>query len=294
MELPKCLGIDNDKPGSFKAVTAELDVAICQMTSVDDVAVNVQQILNLLSTLEGPTPDLVCFPENSLYFRIKEGSTIPALDLDDERLRPLMTWAKTRGASLHLGSIPRFGGSGKLFNSSVLIGPDGVARDVYRKIHLFDVDVAGHHPVRESDVFAPGAEPSVIDIKGWKIGCTICYDLRFSELFAVYARAGVDAILIPSAFLVPTGRAHWEILTRARAIESQAYILAAAQGGLHADGRGNSRATYGHSIIVDPWGEVVETLPDDFGEKRVLRARLTRKRITQVRAQIPMSQHRRL
>lgn len=270
-----------------------LDVAVLQLTSIDDVSKNVSTIMGLLASLEASVPDLICLPENSLYLRLKEGASIPSLSLDDVRLLPLCEWARKFQTSIHLGSIPR-AESEKLFNSSVIIGPDGVPRDVYRKIHLFDVDVVGHKPVRESDVFSAGVGPAVIDVCGWRVGLTICYDLRFAELFLEYARAGVDLILIPSAFLVPTGKAHWEILTRARAIESQAYVVAAAQGGVHSDGAGHSRATYGHSIIVDPWGEVIETLPDDFGERRVLRAKLSKERIAKVRSQIPMNSHRRL
>jgi predicted amidohydrolase len=270
-----------------------LNVAVLQLTSIDDVAKNVATIIGLLASLEADVPDLICLPENSLYFRVKEGEAIPSLAFDDGRLEPLRAWARKFKTTLHLGSIPRAVGE-KLFNSSVLILPDGSLSDVYQKIHLFDVDVAGHKSVRESDVFAHGPAPAIIEVAGWKIGCTICYDLRFAELFSQYAKAGVDLLLIPSAFIVPTGKAHWEILTRARAIESQAYVVAAAQGGIHTDGLGNSRGTYGHSIIVDPWGEVVETLPDDFGSKRVLRARLSKERIAKVRAQIPMSSHRRL
>ncbi len=270
-----------------------LDVAVLQLTSIDDVSKNISLIMKHLATLEANVPDLVCLPENSLYFRLKEGSAIPALSLDDVWLLPLYDWALRFRTSIHLGSIPR-AETGKLFNSSVLIGPDGVPRDVYRKIHLFDVDVAGHKPVRESDVFSAGTGPAVIDVCGWRVGLSICYDLRFAELFSEYARLGVDLILIPSAFLVPTGKAHWEILTRARAIESQAYVVAAAQGGIHSDGAGHSRETYGHSIIVDPWGEVIETCVDEFDACRVLRAKLSKERIAMVRSQIPMSSHRRL
>lgn len=272
-----------------------LDVAVLQLTSVDDVSKNVSEILRLLATLESSPPDLVCLPENSLYLRLREGDRIPSIALDDSRLEPLREWARRFGSVIHLGSIPReVGGLSKLFNSSVVIGADGVVRDAYQKIHLFDVDVTGHKPVRESDVFSPGPGPAILEVRGWKIGLTICYDLRFAELFLEYARAGVDLILIPSAFLVPTGQAHWEILTRARAIESQAYVVAAAQGGVHKNDAGASRSTYGHSIVIDPWGEVIETLPDDFGDRRILRARLSKARIAQVRAQIPMASHRRL
>lgn len=276
------------------AATDFLDVAVLQLTSIDDVAHNVSEILRLLATLEKSPPHLVCLPENSLYLRLREGERVPSIELDDERVAPLREWARRFGCAIHLGSAPRSDGSSKLFNSSVMIGSDGVARDVYQKIHLFDVDVVGHKPLRESDVYAPGRAPAVLELHGWKIGLSICYDLRFAELFLEYARASVDLILIPAAFLVPTGRAHWEILTRARAIESQAYVVAAAQGGLHRNDAGQTRVTYGHSIIVDPWGEVIETLSDDFGDRRVLRARLSKERIAQVRSQIPMASHRRL
>lgn len=267
-----------------------LDVAVLQLTSVDDVETNVSAVMDLLRGFENEPPDLVSLPENALYFRLKEGAAVQGVPL--EALAPLCEWAAQFRCVIHVGSIP-LSRQGSLFNSTVIIDADGVARDAYQKIHLFDVDVVGHKRVRESDVFTAGGAPAIIDVKGWKVGLSICYDLRFAELFLEYARAGVDLILIPSAFLVPTGRAHWEVLTRARAIESQAYVAAAAQGGTHTDGL-NSRATYGHSIIVDPWGEVVETLPDDFGTRRVLRAQLSKDRIAAVRSQIPMSAHRRL
>jgi len=164
---------------------------------------------------------------------------------------------------------------------------------VYRKIHLFDVDVVGQKPVRESDVFARGTETSVFEIKGWKFGSSICYDVRFPELYLRYAREEVDAILVPAAFLTTTGRAHWEILLRARAIESQAYVLAAAQGGTHQGIKGGTRETHGHSMIVDPWGLIVEEIQDS-SEVRVARATLKVDRIEAVRRQIPMKNHRTL
>lgn len=271
----------------------ELDVAVLQLTSVDDVSANIKNILKLLGGLEGPGPDFVSLPENAIYLRLREGESIPPLALDDSRILELGEWCRERGSHLHVGSVP-VARDGRLYNTSLLIKPDGSVNDVYSKVHLFDVDVAGHKPVRESDVFTHGETHATFTIKGWKFGCAICYDLRFSELFSRYAAEEVDVILIPSAFLVPTGRAHWEVMTRARAIESQAYVLAAAQGGEHKGLDGSTRSTYGHSMIIDPWGEVVQTLPDDFGDRRVLRARLSRERIQKVRAQIPMRNHRRL
>jgi predicted amidohydrolase len=273
---------------------ADLKVAVCQLTSIDDFETNLTQIFSLLLELESDPPALICFPENTLYFRIREGTQPQAVEVSDERIKRLSQWASHFGSVLHIGSVPLKRG-GKLFSSSLVLTPDGAVHDNYQKIHLFDVDVEGHKPVRESDVFAHGAEPAVFSIKGWKFGSSICYDLRFAELYLHYAKLEVDVILIPSAFLVPTGRAHWEILTRARAIESQAYVLAAAQGGVHRGIHGGERATFGHSMVIDPWGRIEATVPEEFNSgQRVLRATLMRDRIVNVRAQIPMKNHRRL
>ncbi len=271
----------------------QLSVAVCQLTSIDDLEANTRKILGLLAELENDVPDLVCFPENALYLRVREGTSIEGLSLDHPSLLKLADWAKKYRSNIHLGSVPLRVGS-DLFNSSLLIREDGTISDSYHKIHLFDVDVVGHKPVRESDVFTHGEGPSVIELKGWKIGSTICYDLRFSELFHYYARLGVDALLIPSAFLVPTGQAHWHVLTRARAIECQAYVLAAAQGGSHVGASGGTRKTYGHSVVIGPWGEILAECPEDFGDDRILRVVLERETIESVRKQIPMKNHRRL
>ncbi len=270
-----------------------LRVAVCQLNSVDSVEANLKQIMGLLERLEAEPPDLVCFPENSLYMRVKEGESIGGVDLKGPTLQTISSWAKAHGSVVHLGSVP-VKREGRLYSSSLVITPEGGVHDSYQKIHLFDVDVEGHKPVRESDVFTHGEEPSIFFVKGWKIGGTICYDLRFSELFLRYAQQEVDAILVPAAFLVPTGQAHWEVLTRARAIESQAYVLAAAQGGVHKGINGGSRSTYGHSMIIDPWGVVIQSCNEETSEARILKAELSRDRIKRVRAQIPMKNHRRL
>lgn len=280
--------------GETQAAHPTLKVAVCQLTSVDDVPTNLQQILSLLARLEDDVPDLVCFPENALYFRMREGAPVPGMEAKDEILHVLSHWAKRTGAVVHIGSVPLKRGS-RLFNSSLVLTPDGAVHDNYQKIHLFDVDVEGAKPMRESDVFTHGEVPSVFTVKGWKFGSSICYDLRFSELYLHYAKLEVDALLIPAAFLVPTGQAHWEVLTRARAIECQAYVLAAAQGEVHHGVQGGSRSTYGHSMIIDPWGTVLTETPPGFTEEqRILRATLSRERIARVRAQIPMKNHRRL
>lgn len=268
-----------------------LRVALCQMTSVNDVALNLDSALSQLRELEKDLPDLVCFPENALYLRIREGDKIEGLSLDHPALQTLSDWVVRTGCVVHVGSVPLIQ-QNKLYNSSLLLTADGAIQDSYRKIHLFDVDVEGHKAVRESDVFVHGSDPEVIDVKGWKLGSSICYDMRFPELYLKYAKMGVDVILIPAAFLVPTGKAHWEILTRARAIEAQAYVLAAAQGGAHEGIDGGTRSTYGHSIIVDPWGVVMAERSEDG--PGIVRAELSKGRIASVRKQIPMKNHRRL
>lgn len=277
---------------------SELKIAVCEMTSVNDVDQNFFQILNLLRSAEGGGPvDLVCFPENSLFFKIGD-QQISSIPLDHPHIKSIGEWSKKNNAYVHLGSVPLIQ-DGHVYNASVLIEPSGKASSPYKKIHLFDVDVVGAPSVRESDNFKHGSETSIFEINGWKIGSSICYDLRFSELFSQYAKAGVDLILIPSAFIVPTGRAHWEILLRARAIESQCYVAAAAQGGKHVSASGETRETWGHSMIVSPWGEIEAVCLggdsiDTSVSKRVLRATLSRERIAAVRRQIPMASHRRL
>ena len=274
-------------------MNSELVVAVAQMTSVDDVDANLMQIEALLEEIfkSAKKPRFVGFPENCLYMRIKEGEKIEGFSLSHKAFSRLAEQAKKYDTYLHLGSVPLFVG-GHLYNSSVLISPTGDVKPTYQKMHLFDIQLEGQKAIRESDVFRHGQKPSIIDVDGWRIGETICYDVRFAELFSQYARKEVDVILVPSAFLVKTGEAHWEILLRARAIESQSYLLASAQGGTHQSNLGAMRETYGHTMIVDPWGVVVGQV-----EKRTVGfavTTLSRERIDSLRRQIPMKDHRRL
>jgi predicted amidohydrolase len=289
-------------------VSEYLNVAVCQMTSIDDLEINRSRIFSMLDTLEGECFDLICFPENSIYLRIEETDSFPVFNQSHPLIQDLLNWSVSHQAAIHLGSVP-LTRNGKMFNSSVLLLPNGSIVDLYDKIHLFDVDVLGQKSIRESAVFEAGKSPFVFEYKGWKFGSSICYDIRFAELYVKYAFAEVDVILIPSAFIVPTGRAHWQVLTRARAIESQAYVLAAAQGGVHKSIRGGVRETYGHSMIVDPWGLVLGEFDKDKNKDEVVEeisgaakilgngvmlVTLSRERVRHVRRQIPMSSHRRL
>lgn len=265
-----------------------LKIALTQITSVDDINENLNTILSLLKKLSPGEVSAVFFPENCLYMRLQEGEKINGLDLKHEAFRVLTEWAIGHKTGIHLGSVP-VTENGTLFNGSVWINQSGKVEVTYRKIHLFDIHLENQKPIKESDVFKHGGSPQILALENWKLGQTICYDLRFSELFHYYARQHVDAILVPSAFLVKTGQAHWEVLMRARAIESQCYVIASAQGGLHKSPRGQ-RETYGHSVVIDPWGVVVAELTDS-PEIRVVE--LQKDRIRQVRTQIPMKDHRR-
>lgn len=269
----------------------ELTVATVQMTSVDDVDSNLMQMEALLEDVfAAGSPRLVCFPENCLFLRLIEGQKIEGLTLTHTAFKRLADLAKNYKAYFHLGSVPLYI-EGHLYISSVLVSPEGDVLPTYQKMHLFDIQLEGQKPIRESDVYRHGQKPSIIFVDGWCIGESICYDLRYAELYSHYARKEVDLILVPSSFLVRTGEAHWEVLLRGRAIESQAYVVASAQAGTHQSGQA-LRETYGHSLVVEPWGKIVAEL-----EKRqpgFLLTTLHRDKIEKVRQQIPMKFHRRL
>ena len=255
-----------------------LNVCVAQMQSGENISENLKQICGLLNQV--PDADLVVFPENSLFLRMNRGSSIAGITLADSIFQELQNVVDRHAAVVILGSVPLME-EGHRSNAMVKLEKGVAPTVVYRKIHLFDVDVMGHEPVRESTDFIAGTVPAILDVMGWKLGLSICYDLRFSELYKFYATQEVDAILIPSAFLVPTGRDHWHVLMRARAIESQCYVLAPAQAG----------SRYGHSLIVDPWGKILGELDQGIG---VVSKSLTKEAILKVRAQIPMKMHRKL
>lgn len=266
-------------------------VAICQTTSVDSVEKNLSSMIQQMTEVlkKDPSVRLILFPENVLYMRIREGEAIEGIALDSVYFKKLAQFSLTNKVNIHLGSVPLLI-DGKLYNSSVLITEQAKIESTYQKIHLFDIQLSGQAPIRESDVFAFGKKPETFEIDGWKFGQSICYDIRFSELYSEYAKQKVDAILIPAAFLTKTGEAHWEVLNRARAIENQSYVLSSAQGGVHKSESGQ-RETFGHSIAVDPWGRILQVLSRDVDYFIV---ELKKELIKEVRTQIPMEKHRRL
>lgn len=177
----------------------------------------------------------------------------------------------------------------RCYNTSLLFGPDGALVKRYRKIHLFDVDVPGGLSVRESDTISPGKDVVVADTPLGKVGMSICYDLRFPELYRAQVDQGADLIMVPSAFTLTTGKDHWHALLRARAIETQCWVMAPAQWGIH-DEEGK-RHSYGHSVIIDPWGTIVAECGDGEG---LCYAEIDLDYTAQVRASIPVRNHRRI
>lgn len=210
----------------------------------------------------------------------------------DEDADPVLAAARATAARLglwvQLGSlaIRPAAGDGRFVNRGFLIDGAGAVRARYDKLHLFDVDLASGERWRESAAYAPGAGAVVAETPAGRIGLTICYDLRFPDLYRALSDAGAELLSVPAAFTVPTGVAHWHVLLRARAIEAGAWVIAAAQSGGHADGR----ATYGHSLVVDPWGSVVLDMGEGVG---VGFAEIDPARAADVRTRVPALAHRR-
>jgi predicted amidohydrolase len=202
-------------------------------------------------------------------------------------LQSLIAAAARHRIWVHIGSMPILDeGAEKLANRSIIISPDGAIAARYDKMHLFDVDLASGETWRESSAYIGGEQPVVVQTPLGLMGLAICYDMRFPDMFSAYAKSGVDIITLPSAFTVPTGAAHWHTLLRARAIESAAFVVAAAQCGMHEDGR----QTYGHSLVVDPWGTILLDMGSLPGLAYV---DLDLDTIMRVREQIPVHTNRR-
>jgi len=203
-------------------------------------------------------------------------------------LQSLIAAAARHRIWVHVGSMPILDdGAEKLVNRSIIISPDGAIAARYDKMHLFDVDLASGESWRESSAYVGGEKPVMVQTPLGLMGLAICYDMRFPDLFSAYAKSGVDIITLPSAFTVPTGAAHWHTLLRARAIESAAFVIAAAQCGVHEDGR----QTYGHSLAVDPWGTILLDMGSSPGLACV---DLDLDIIKRVRKQIPVHANRRI
>lgn len=266
-----------------------LRLALAQLTSTDNLESNLKIIETFIARALADGADAVVFPENSLFMRLSSKAELQTIDRDHPALKTLSE--RIRGSKLNVLLTSATANAGlRAKNTTWWLKPDGQIEEAYSKIHMFDVDVPGAPPVRESDHFESGLAPRMIQLNGWKVGLSVCYDLRFAELYLQYAQLA-DLILVPSAFLVPTGEAHWHTLLRARAIENQCYVAAPAQAGEHVSETGVRRHTYGHSLVVDPWGRILIDMEAVPGLQLV---ELNKELIETVRRQIPMSSHRRL
>jgi len=265
-------------------------VALVQMTSTDDVAANLAAAREGLARAADRGAELVALPENFAYLR-REGEPVPcAQGLDGEMVGFLRERARAHRIWLVGGSFPEaVPGEQRTRNTCVVCSPEGEIAAVYRKIHLFDVDLRGEGggAYRESRQVLPGEDVVVAETPFGGIGLSICYDLRFPELYRVQAARGARLLAVPSAFARETGKDHWEVLLRARAIENQAFVLAPAQCGVHH----SDRASHGRSLIVDPWGLVRARAGD---RPAVLVAECDLGEQDRIRASLPALRHRRL
>jgi len=263
-------------------------VAACvQLSSQNDMQANLQVAEGLIKRASDEGADFVAVPENVAFISTKFEEVMANSYVMGEHpaLLSLCEVAAKFGVWLLVGSLAvKEEGSGKLRNRSFLIDDSGEVRSFYDKMHLFDVSVKGGESHRESDKFVAGEKAVLADMPWCRLGMTICYDLRFPELYRQLALGGAEMIAVPSAFTKFTGEAHWHVLLRARAIETGSYVIAPAQVGSHPVGR----ETYGHALIIDPWGEVIA----DAGEgEGVVLAEIDPKRSDDMRQQLPNLQH---
>src|ERR671934_382060 len=256
-------------------------VACVQMTSRADKAANLETAERLVAQGASTGADVVVLPEKWNTIGTAQELHAAAEPVEGgESIEAMSAWARRHGITLVGGSITeRREGRPKLSNTSVVFDPEGQIVAVYRKIHLFDVEVGGH-VYRESEAEEPGEEPVVARLEDWPIGLSVCYDVRFPELYRILALEGAELVTVPAHFTLHTGKDHWHVLLQARAIENQLYVAAAAQVGETLPGK----PSYGRSVIVDAWGVVLAQAPD---EQTVISAELDRAHLDDIRAKLP-------
>lgn len=258
------------------------------MTSGADKAANLEKATALIRKAASRGAQFIGLPENFAWMGLEPERSKNAEPLDGPTLSVMAALAKELKVTLLAGSVLETGApGGRLFNTSVLFAPDGARLGVYRKMHLFDVEVGDGQTYRESAAVAPGTDVVVADAGFAKVGLSVCYDLRFPELYREHATRGATLLTVPAAFTVATGKDHWEVLLRARAIENQAYVIAPAQQGRHP----GERMTWGHAMVIDPWGLVTARASEGEG---VVLAEFDQALLAKTRRNLPALQHRRL
>ena len=264
-----------------------MKVSLIQMNSQDDKSANLKAARAMIEqVVADERPDLIVLPE---YYAFLDGSaaamhanaeTFP----NGESYRLMSGLAEKHSVTIHAGSVCEQDGE-SFYNTTVVFGPDGKELARYRKIHLFDVDAPGGSSYRESNMVSRGAEVVTYPLGDVTVGCAICYDIRFPELFHKLRDKGADIIVLPAAFTLMTGKDHWELLARARACETQTWFLATGQTGTHAQGK---NACYGHSMVINPWGHVTAQASDGVGTTT---GRLDFAYSAKVRAAVPVANH---
>jgi len=266
-------------------VNKTLNVALVQLNSGLDTERNVDRVEELIRNLDDV--DLIALPE---VFALRgDDADYPssAQPLDGSLVTRMAAIAARRSAFVLLGSVMEKDGE-RIYNTSVLLDRDGKIAATYRKMHQFEVTLDDGTVVREADTYTPGDEPAMGTLDGWSVGMSICYDLRFPELYRHYSQRSADLMFAPANFTQQTGQAHWEVLIRARAIENQCFVLAPNQCGVNPT---TKVASYGHSMVVGPWGEIL----CEAGEnEEVITAELQADSLSKVRSKLPALKHRRL
>lgn len=257
-------------------------LACVQTSSTDDMAANLATATRLIYEAADGHADFIALPEVFAQIQPDRSKLVAEAFAEEDHpgLMACRTLAKETGAWILAGSLSVRADTHRVANRSLLLDPDGEIMGRYDKIHMFDVDLGEGETYRESDTYRPGAESCIAPTPWGNLGMTVCYDLRFPLLYRSLAQAGADFLSVPSAFTRPTGRAHWSVLLRARAIETGCYVFAPAQCGEH----GAGRKTYGHSMIVDPWGDILTEAGEEIG---VTFADIDPARVTEARASIP-------
>ena len=261
-----------------------LRIGVVQLNTRDNVDESFRELERLVEGCARDGAQLVLLPEMSTCLTEHDVSSV-AESLEGNIIRRFKDLAVRYGIYLNNGSFVEAAGNGKAYNTSVLINPEGVVEAFYRKIHLFDIDLSGGLSYRESDRYNRGTSAVTCSTSVGDFGFTICYDLRFPELFRKLTEQGAKLIFVPAAFTLHTGKDHWESLLRARAIENQVYIAAADQIGKHPD----NKSCYGNSMIIDPWGKVIARASDRVG---YITADVDWSYLEEIRGKIPCLKHR--
>ncbi len=269
-----------------------MKISLIQMNSRADKAANIAAAVALIEqAVMEESPDWVALPECFDFLGGSRAEKRAAAEVAGEgpASSALRALAKKHGVFIHAGSIlEKIEGEERIHNTTLVFDRAGEEIARYRKIHMFDITAPDGTQYRESAAFKPGDAVATYVCEGVTVGCSICYDLRFPELFQALAEKGAEMIALPSAFTLQTGKDHWEVLCRARAIETETYFCAPAQCGTHVVGD-ETRTTYGHSLVVDPWGHVIAKASDGVG---IVSARIEPKIVAKVRAQIPVARHK--